>query len=99
MPVEVVLRQVEQRRGVGVEAARPAVELEARQLQHPDLAAGARARLDRAGVERVGQRLSMVGPMLPAAATRRPARSTSSAVIAVVVVLPLVPVMADTFGA
>ena len=35
--------------------------------------------------------------MLPAAATRLPQRSTSSAVIAVVVVLPLVPVMAKTF--
>ena len=42
---------------------------------------------------------SMVGPMLPAIATRLPARSTSSAVIAVVVVLPLVPVIASTFGA
>ena len=42
---------------------------------------------------------SIVGPMLPAAATRRPLRSTSSAVSAVVVVLPLVPVMAMTLGA
>jgi hypothetical protein len=37
--------------------------------------------------------------MLPAIATRLPARATSSAVIAVVVVLPLVPVMASTLGA
>jgi ABC-type taurine transport system substrate-binding protein len=42
---------------------------------------------------------SMVGPMLPAAATVRPQRSTSKAHIAVVVVLPLVPVMASTLGA
>ena len=42
---------------------------------------------------------SKVGPMLPAVATDLPARSTSSAVIAVVVVLPLVPVMARTCGA
>ncbi len=42
---------------------------------------------------------SMVGPMLPAIATRRPARSTSPFVIAVVVVLPLVPVMASSLGA
>jgi hypothetical protein len=40
----------------------------------------------------------MVGPMLPAAATLRPARCASSAVSAVVVVLPLVPVMASTCG-
>jgi hypothetical protein len=37
--------------------------------------------------------------MLPAAATRRPLRWTRSAVIAVVVVLPLVPVMATILGA
>jgi len=42
---------------------------------------------------------SNAGPMLPAMATVLPARSTSSAVIAVVVVLPLVPVMASTRGA
>ena len=42
---------------------------------------------------------SIVGPMFPASATLRPARSTSSAVIAVVVVLPLVPVMASNCGA
>ena len=42
---------------------------------------------------------SIVGPMLPAATTLRPARSTSSAVSAVVVVLPLVPVMASSRGA
>jgi len=41
---------------------------------------------------------SSVGPMLPAIATRRPARSTSSAVMLVVVVLPLVPVIASTPG-
>jgi hypothetical protein len=37
--------------------------------------------------------------MLPAIATRLPARCTSRAVIAVVVVLPLVPVMASSLGA
>ncbi len=42
---------------------------------------------------------SIVGPMLPAIATRRPVRSISCAAIAVVVVLPLVPVIATTFGA
>ena len=42
---------------------------------------------------------SNAGPMLPAVATRRPARCTSKAVMAVVVVLPLVPVMASTCGA
>ena len=42
---------------------------------------------------------SMVGPMLPAMATRSPARSTSMAVSEVVVVLPLVPVIASTLGA
>jgi hypothetical protein len=42
---------------------------------------------------------SMVGPMLPATATRRPARSTSWPVSEVVVVLPLVPVIAITLGA
>ena len=42
---------------------------------------------------------SMVGPTLPAIATRRPARATSKLTIAVVVVLPLVPVMASTRGA
>jgi hypothetical protein len=42
---------------------------------------------------------SSVGPTLPAIATRRPARSISSAVIAVVVVLPLVPVIATSRGA
>ena len=41
----------------------------------------------------------MVGPMLPAATAVRPARSTSRAVKAVVVVLPFVPVMASTCGA
>ena len=42
---------------------------------------------------------SSVGPMLPATATRLPARSTSWPVKAVTVVLPLVPVMASTDGA
>ena len=42
---------------------------------------------------------SIVGPMFPATATRLPVRATSIAVIAVVVVLPFVPVMANTFGA
>jgi hypothetical protein len=36
--------------------------------------------------------------MFPAIATRRPVRSMSIAVMAVVVVLPLVPVIARTFG-
>jgi hypothetical protein len=41
----------------------------------------------------------MVGEMLPAATALRPVRSMSSAVSAVVVVLPFVPVTASSFGA
>jgi hypothetical protein len=71
-----------------------AVELEARQLQHPDLGHSSR------GPSSIcARRSSIVGMMLPATATRRPVRSTSRPVIAVVVVLPLVPVMAMTCGA
>ena len=42
---------------------------------------------------------SIVGEMFPAATALRPARSTSNAVSAVVVVLPFVPVLASSFGA
>jgi hypothetical protein len=42
---------------------------------------------------------SMAGPMLPATATRIPARDSNCPVREVVVVLPLVPVMASTLGA
>ena len=42
---------------------------------------------------------SSVGPILPAMATLRPARSTSCVVSEVTVVLPLVPVMPSTLGA
>jgi hypothetical protein len=50
-------------------------------------------------VQRIRQRLQHRRPDVPGHATRRPARSISSAAIAVVVVLPLVPVIASTFGA
>ena len=101
VPVEMVLREVEQGRGIGLEAG-DAVELEARELEHPDLGQrlaqcrGANGRRSRASESSASANdCSIVGPMLPAAATRLPLRSTSSAVIAVVVVLPLVPVMAN----
>ena len=55
------------------------LELEARQLEHPDLAA-ARSRIDRLP-RRASS--SSVGPMLPATATRLAARSTSRPVSAV----------------
>ena len=77
VPVEVILAEVEQRRGVGLETCAP-FQLEARQLEHPDL--GQRARACRAASRRcVGERLQHRRPMLPAAATRLPPRSTSSA--------------------
>ena len=91
VPVEVVLGDVEHRGGVGLEAAHAgaaAVELEARQLEHPDLGQV----VPRPAPASVS---SIVGPMLPAATTLRPARSTSNAVSAVVVVLPLVPVIGE----
>ena len=73
MPVEVVLRDVEHRGGASARS-RDAVELEARQLQHPDL-----GQLPVAGDRAAASVSSIVGPMLPAMATRWPARSTSCA--------------------
>ena len=56
VPVEVVFAHVEQRRRIGFER-RAVGELEARQLEHPDLGQTLAKRLERAGLERVGQRL------------------------------------------
>ncbi len=92
VPVEVVLRDVEQRRRVGSKpCASCSWKLDSSSTQTSGSAPPASSAA--ASVP------SRVGPMLPATATLRPARSTSCAVIAVVVVLPLVPVMASTRGA
>ena len=95
VPVEVVLRDVEHRGRVGSKPCTPSSwKLDSSSTQTSGSASFARlASSASASVS------SSVGPMLPATATRLPARSTSSAVSAVVVVLPLVPVMASTCGA
>ena len=98
VPVEVVFADVEERRGVGLEAGSlPASwKLDSSSTQ----TSGMRSRSDSAGPASIASAsvCSIVGPMLPAAATRLPLRSTRSAVSAVVVVLPLVPVTAIDLG-
>jgi hypothetical protein len=56
VPVEMVLGEVEQRGRVGLEPG-DAVELEARELEHPDLRQAITQHLGRAGVDRVGEGL------------------------------------------
>ena len=65
MPVQVVLRDVEHRGRRGSKSVH-AVELEARQLQHPDLRQIGRS------LGRAASVSSSVGPILPATATSRP---------------------------
>ena len=90
VPVEVVLRDVEDRGRIGRERAR-GLELEARQFEHPHVG-------QRGFVDRTGEPVEHRGLILPATATFFPERWHSRPVRLVVVVLPLVPVIASTFG-